>query len=117
MSGEDGSFQRFAYDFANALCHKQYGNAAALLSLEQNLDAETLQQKFEQMISYGDDLNNIECELFEESMTEWPAKTENDVGWQYVSIMGDGFSEAVAVTVCRDSLGEFKIRVIEWGRP
>lgn len=30
-------------------------------------------------------------------MTQWPAREANDVGWAYMAIIGDKFSEAVSV--------------------
>jgi hypothetical protein len=46
----------------------------------------------------------------------WPARQLGDVGWAYVAISGDGFSEAVTVTVA-DMGGRMMIRELEWGRP
>ena len=49
-------------------------------------------------------------------MTNWPDKRPGDVGWAYVSIVGDDFVEAVAVIIVEVG-GELLIREIEWGRP
>src|SRR5215831_5596720 len=49
-------------------------------------------------------------------MTDWPAKEAHDVGWAYVSIVGDSFVEAVTVIIA-DFDGTLLIREIEWGRP
>ena len=46
----------------------------------------------------------------------WLAKQENDVGWAYVALTGDNFSEAVTVIVTRQS-SKLLIRKIDWGRP
>lgn len=50
------------------------------------------------------------------SSVDWPGKQPGDVGWAYVGIEGDGFLEAVAVTVASID-GRLHIREIEWGRP
>lgn len=49
-------------------------------------------------------------------MDNWPAKQPGDVGWAYVSIFGENFVEAVAVTVAKYE-GSLLIREVEWGRP
>jgi hypothetical protein len=50
------------------------------------------------------------------AMSEWPTKEENDVGWVYVAMAADDFSEAVAVVVAEEN-GTLLIRSVEWGRP
>jgi hypothetical protein len=49
-------------------------------------------------------------------MTSWPSKQPSDIGWAYVSIGGDVYSEAVTVVVTSEQ-GEAKIREVEFGRP
>ena len=49
-------------------------------------------------------------------MTSWPAKQPSDVGWAYVGIGGELYSEAVIVVVTSEN-GEAKIREVEFGRP
>lgn len=50
------------------------------------------------------------------TMTTWPDKQPADLGWAYVSIGGEVYSEAVTVVVTSES-GEPKIREVEFGRP
>ncbi|HNC91251.1 MAG TPA: hypothetical protein PL000_20160 [Anaerolineales bacterium] len=49
-------------------------------------------------------------------MEQWPDQRPNDVGWAYVAIDGEGFSEAVTVIVENERQTP-AIRYIEWGRP
>jgi hypothetical protein len=49
-------------------------------------------------------------------MEEWPGKKPADVGWAYVSVGGDVYSEAVTVVVTREG-DLLKIRTVEFGRP
>ena len=49
-------------------------------------------------------------------MDYWPDKQPRDIGWAYAAIWGEGFSEAVTVTVAEEE-GKEVIRVLEWGRP
>jgi hypothetical protein len=49
-------------------------------------------------------------------MTSWPGKQPADLGWAFVSIGGDVYSEAVIVVVTSEN-GEARIREVEFGRP
>jgi hypothetical protein len=49
-------------------------------------------------------------------MESWPGKEPSDVGWVYVGIGGDVYSEAVTVVVTLED-GELKVRTVEYGRP
>ena len=51
-----------------------------------------------------------------QTMTSWPGKQASDLGWAFVSIGGDVYSEAVIVVVTSEN-GEAKIREVEFGRP
>lgn len=107
---------KLAFQFASALTNDNFSEAYSMLSEEQQNEQspELLKEQFEQMIEYGQGpVRHIE--LISE-MTEWPAKEANDVGWAYVAIVGDEFSEAVSVVVSEENNG-YKIRKIEWGRP
>jgi hypothetical protein len=49
-------------------------------------------------------------------MTSWPDKQPADLGWAYVSIGGDVYSEAVTVVVTSEE-GTPRVRAVEFGRP
>jgi hypothetical protein len=49
-------------------------------------------------------------------MEDWPNKEEDDIGWAYVALSGDSFSEAATVIMKLED-GRMVIRSIEWGRP
>ena len=49
-------------------------------------------------------------------MESWPTKQPSDVGWVYLSIGGDVYSEAVTVVVTREA-DRLKVRTVEFGRP
>jgi hypothetical protein len=49
-------------------------------------------------------------------LEEWPAKQEGDVAHVYVALTGDGFSEAVTVTIVQQG-SDYRIRELVWGRP
>jgi len=112
-------FSKIAIDFASALVDGYFETAHSLLDPE-------LRQRYS-----PDDLRNELISMYEgysegkpthiyfdkqTVMTEWPDKCIRDIGWVYVSILGNGFVEAVSVIVTENE-GEFLIREIEWGRP
>ena len=51
-----------------------------------------------------------------ETMTTWPGWQPGDLGWAYVSIGGDVYSEAITVVVTAER-GAARIRHVEFGRP
>jgi hypothetical protein len=51
-----------------------------------------------------------------QTMTVWPGKQPADLGWVYVSIGGEAYSEAVAVAITSED-GKPRIREVEFGRP
>jgi len=105
-----------AFEFASALVNGNYSTAYNLLSETQKKERspDSLKEEYENMIEYGEGpVNHIEAM---NELTEWPSKESNDVGWAYVALASDDFSEAVAVVVCNEN-NQLKIREIEWGRP
>jgi hypothetical protein len=47
---------------------------------------------------------------------DWPAKQAGDVGWAYVTVLGEECIEAVTVFVAEQG-EKLVIRDVEWGRP
>lgn len=110
---------KLAIEFAEDLKAGRFESAHGQLTQANKLvwSANTLQQQYEDMISYGEgpaiDLN---VELTDD-MEDWlQEKRKEDIGWVYVSIAGELFSEAVALIYTGEG-GVPKIRAIEWGRP
>jgi hypothetical protein len=52
----------------------------------------------------------------EVAIEDWPGKRPSDVGIVYVALTGDGFSEAVTLTLTRE-LDRISVRDLAWGRP
>mmetsp|Transcript_2712 Transcript_2712/g.4207 ORF Transcript_2712/g.4207 Transcript_2712/m.4207 type:complete len:123 (-) Transcript_2712:173-541(-) len=113
-------FAQFGLKFAKDLVNGEFDSADSMLCSE--LDASVtgkggLKKRYDAMVAYGDGpATSVEVMNVMDS-SAYPKRQSGDIGWVYVSIMGDGFSEAVAVIVCNDGGGEMKIRHIEWGRP
>jgi len=108
-----------AVAFASALVDGDFSKAHALLTptLRQEMTPASLREKLYSMwrgYSTGEPRSIHFDEEF--SHEDWPAKLPGDIGWAYVGIEGDGFVEAVTVTVA-DVEGSLLIRDIEWGRP
>jgi len=113
---KDTTMGRFALKFAHRLVAREYAEAHSMLSssLRSALTPADLERKLEAMIASGDGWPDlVEATTGDE---DWPAKEPHDLGWVYVSICGDGFVEAVTVTIALENDTEV-IRSIEWGRP
>jgi hypothetical protein len=85
--------------------------------LSEKFSEERLRECFYAMFRGYSDEEATEIHFDEEfSHAEWHNKASDDVGVMYVSIMGDGFVEAVTLWICvrNESL---LVRDIEWGRP
>lgn len=112
----DSIHSSFALVFAKALVEGRYQDAHAMLApaLAAGITAASLEADYTGMIEYGDspplDFHVVT------TLEAWRDKQPGDIGWAYVAIWGDGFSEAVAVVVTDDE-GRPAIRAIEWGRP
>jgi hypothetical protein len=104
--------------FGRALADGDFAAAHALLTklAQESHPPEVLKQAVEEMIAIGD--GPIEqVNLVKECLLEdWPEKREGDIGYVYVALTGDGFCEAVTVTLTTEG-GEVRIRELEWGRP
>ena len=103
--------EQIASEFAKELAGGNFEKANSFLS---DTATANLEQEYNDMIEYGDGPATL-VEVMSQ-MEDWPAKTKDDIGWVYVALAGEGFSEAVTVIVSRVE-GELKITTIEWGRP
>ena len=112
----DSTQAKVALTFARALVEGRYADAHAMLTPELAAEqtAGELGAVYEDMISIGDGPPEVVEGVT--TLDEWPDKEPGDIGWAYVAIYGDGFSEAVAVVVTEHE-GQPAIRYIEWGRP
>jgi len=112
------SLDQLALDFVNLVVSGKYGLASNMVapSKKSEYSAVWIATEYEEMIEYGDGSpNHIEV-MNKDTMSDWPSKEEDDLGWVYVAICGDGYSEAVAVIFSNLELPA-SIREIEWGRP
>lgn len=116
QAGSAADFRVVALDFGKALTERQYTKAYEMTSREyrKRTSVEQLQVSFENIVP-GDwgPMGPVEVG---ETMTTWPDKKPADLGWVYVSIGGNVYSEAVIVIVTSED-GVSKVREVEFGRP
>lgn len=117
---EETKAEQVALKFAVALVDGRFNDAHALLSkyllgILRPTDLETGLHQMYQGYAEGPPLP--ECTQVV-SMTDIPHVEwrPGDLGWVYVMIGGEDFSEAVSVLVSTEN-EQFVIREIEWGRP
>jgi hypothetical protein len=109
---------RVAEQFGRSIAQGDYETAHSLLNEDGRAaySSDDLKLAVEEMIAIGDG-PITEVSLVSECILEdWPDKHQDDVGYVYVALTGDGFCEAVTVTLTREA-GEIRIRKLEWGRP
>jgi len=117
MSGESaGDYKRVGLAFAKALATRDYDGAYALTSsaYRDSTSVTALQAAFESIVPV--DWQTIGPIEVGETMDDWPGREPSDVGWAYLSVGGDVYSEAVTVVVTLEN-GELKVRTVEFGRP
>ena len=105
-----------ALRFVRALASRDYATAYAMTGrhFQERTTLKHMQAEFEAILPL--DWGPTEPIEVGPTMDQWPTKQESDVGWVYVSIAGDVYSEAVSVVVTEES-GELAIRDVEFGRP
>jgi hypothetical protein len=91
--------------FARALAEGRFDDANALVADDQKkvLSAAELKKQYEEMIAYGPgQAKHVEVM---QTLDVWPEKKKEDIGWVYVAIAGDNFSEGVTVVIKRGDSG------------
>jgi len=116
MSIMETEYVDVARRFADALMEGKFDKAHSLLSAEcqTKYSIDALRHHYNEMSGYTDE-PITEIEVID-TLDAWPAKQPGDIGWAYVSLIGNGFAEAVAVVVQSEN-SVLKVRSIEWGRP
>lgn len=109
---------KLGFAFAQAVVSGEFAAAHALLSdgLRQQMRPQDLESSYYAMIEYGGGPPDLIEVIQVDDMHEWPSRQEQDIGWAYIAICGDGYSEAVSVVVAEEG-GREVIRMVEWGRP
>ena len=115
-SARASDYRRVALQFTQSLAARDYPQAYAMTAQEyrRRNTVDQLRTAFEAIVPT--DWGAIGPIEVGQTMTSWPRKQPSDVGWAYVSIGGNVYSEAVTVVVTSEN-GEQKIREVEFGRP
>lgn len=115
-SGGRSDYRQVAIEFTRLLAAREYAKAHAMTSQEYRTRAsvDQLRTDFENIVppDWGP-MGPIEVG---QTMTSWPGKHPADLGWAYVSIGGNVYSEALVVVVVSEN-GEARVREVEFGRP
>lgn len=98
-SGNTSDYRRIALEFAELLAAREYPKAYAMTSkgYRQNNTVDQVRAGFEAIVPT--DWGAIGPIEVGQTMTSWPEKQPSDLGWAYVSIGGNVYSEAVVVAV------------------
>jgi len=110
------NYKEVALQFAQALAERDYDAAYALTSREyrSQTSLEQMQADFETIVPL--DWGPVEPVEAAMALKIWPGKQANDLGWVYVSIGGEVYSEALVAVVTSEE-GQPKVRAVEFGRP
>jgi hypothetical protein len=109
-------FQAVAMKFTEALTDRDYSGAYILLSTEyqNSMNADQLKEEFEKIVppDWGD-TGHIHIGTI---LDDWPDKQPSDLGWVYVSIGGDVYSEGLTLVLMSEN-GNARVREVQFGRP
>jgi hypothetical protein len=114
----DAPYAKLVVQFAGALVAGNFDLAHGLLSpeLRAELPPDRLGAAYAAMIAYGDGPPTAVELIVTMEQWQWPEQQPTDLGWAYVAIVGNGYSEAVTAIVEAAAQGPV-IRYLEWGRP
>ncbi len=115
-SGNTADYRQTALEFARSLAARDYPKAYSMTAqaYRKRTTASQLQTAFESIVPTDwDPVGPVEVG---HTLEEWPGKQPADIGWVYLSIDGDVYSEAITVVVALENR-DAKIREVEFGRP
>jgi len=107
-----------AQRFGDLVAKTDYAAAHALLTKEARAvqTPDDFKEAVECLTSYAPGpIKEVEV-MSDFILEDWPDKEDGDVAVIYVSLTGDGFCEAVTLTLTKEG-NAFRIRCLEWGRP
>ena len=114
MGGEE--YASVALAFTKALAARDYPGAYGMTSkqFQSGMSMEAMRAAFETIVPTDwKTVGPIDVGI---TMENWPDRQPSDLGWAYVSVGGDAYSEAVIVVVTREGR-DLRVRSVEFGRP
>ena len=111
-----GDHSAVALQFTTALLDRDYGRAYSMTSKEYQgrTSLEQMRAGFEAIVPT--EWRTTAPPEVTQTLANWPDKQASDVGWAYVGISGDVYSEGVTVVVMLED-DTLRIRTVEFGRP
>ncbi|MBC8006787.1 MAG: hypothetical protein H7X76_01930 [Prolixibacteraceae bacterium] len=111
-----GNYKSLALQFVTSLAKRDYAAAYRVTSKEYQTRTSLDQMRagFEAIVP--EDWKIVGPIEVGNTMENWPEKRPLDVGWAYVSVGGDVYSEAVTVIVTSEAQA-LRVRSVEFGRP
>ena len=115
-SARNPDYSSAGLKFASALASRDYPTAYALTSsdYQHSTTLDEMRAGFEAIVPT--DWRTVGPIEVGHVMETWPAKKPSDVGWIYISIGGEVYSEALSVVVMLEA-DTLKVRTVEFGRP
>jgi hypothetical protein len=110
--------QAVAQRFGDCLVRRDHDGAWSLLArdLQASISPAAIRDAVATMTAYASS-PLLEAQVMEDfALEDWPGKQPGDLAIHYVALNGDGFSEAVTLTVAQYA-NEVLIGRLEWGRP
>jgi hypothetical protein len=112
------TYIQVAGQFGHLIAKADYTAAHAFLTEEaQKIHSpKDLKAAVEEMTTYAPGpIQQVEV-MSDFILEEWPDKQDEDVAIVYIALTGDGFCEAVTLTLTYEGQN-IRIRQLEWGRP
>jgi hypothetical protein len=112
------AYTEVAEQFGNLIGTADYMAAHALLTKKAQAvhSPDDFKESVEGMTTYAPGPIQRVVVIEDSILEDWPDKHDGDIAIVYISLEGDGFCEAVTVTLTQEA-GDIRIRDLEWGRP
>jgi hypothetical protein len=113
-----GTYTEVAEQFGNLIGRADYVAAHALLTKKAQAvhSPDDFKESVKGMTTYAPGPIRQVVVMEDFILEDWPDKQDGDIAIVYISLEGDGFNEAVTVTLTLEA-GDIRIRHLEWGRP
>ena len=115
-SAHVSDYSSLALQVVRALAGRDYSTAYAMTSgdYQRSTTLEKMRAAFEAIVP--PEWPTVGPVQVGHVMETWPTKEPSDVGWVYISIGGDVYSEAVTLVVMGEG-DTLRVRSVEFGRP
>ncbi len=114
---DDPPFCMYVAEFLRALASGKAAEATKYVhpEIDKRLSGQVLKREWQALVGKRG-TEDLTIALQTHSF-EWEGRKEQDLGWCYFSISGEGVSEGVSAIVCATDGSGYAIRDLEFGRP